>query len=158
MLFKSSIWGPANTDEEYREILKRRIKFIPVLILGGAASIAVSVILMQSGEEKGFLAGLYMGIGCGLLGASTIQFLRIRSILRDEKKLRMKRLQEYDERNVQLNLKAHNTAGTLLIVIGYVLMLVAGFFSMEVFWTVWVLVMLYFILFIAVRMIYDRVM
>ncbi|EOS36469.1 hypothetical protein AALC16_18100 [Lachnospiraceae bacterium 29-91] len=158
MLFKSSIWGPANTDEEYREILKRRIKLIPVLMLGGAASIAVSVILMQSGEEKDFLAGMYMGIGCGLLGASTIQFLWIRSILKDAKKLRMKRLQEYDERNVQLNLKAHNTAGALLIVIGYVLMLVAGFFSMEVFWTVWVLVMLYFILFIAVRMIYDRMM
>lgn len=158
MLFKSSIWGPANTDEEYREILKRRIKLIPVLMLGGAASIAVSVILMQSGEEKDFLAGMYMGIGCGLLGASTIQFLWIRSILKDAKKLRMKRLQEYDERNVQLNLKAHNTAGVILIFTGYVIMLVAGFFSMEVFWTVWALVMLYFALFITGRIIYGKVM
>ena len=94
MLFKSSIWEPVNTDEEYRETLKRRKKFIPVLMLGGAASIAVSLILMQSGEEKEFLAGLYMGIGCGILGAGAVWFLRIRSLLKDEKKLRMKRLQE----------------------------------------------------------------
>ena len=158
MLFKSSIWEPVNTDEEYRETLKRRKKFIPVLMLGGAASIAVSLILMQSGEEKGFLAGLYMGIGCGILGAGAVWFLRIRSLLKDEKKLRMKRLQEYDERNVQLNLKAHNTAGVILIFTGYVIMLVAGFFSMEVFWTVWALVMLYFALFITGRIIYGKVM
>ena len=113
---------------------------------------------MQSGEEKEFLSGLYMGLGCGILGAGAGWFLRIRSLLKDEKKLRMKRLQEYDERNVQLNLKAHNTAGVLLIITGYVIMLVAGFFSMEVFWTVWALVMLYFALFITGRIIYGKVM
>lgn len=158
MLFQSSIWGPANTDGEYRETLKRRRQFIPVLMLAGAASIAVSAVLTRSGEDKDFLAGLYMGIGCGIIGAAAAWFVKIRSILKDEKKLRMKRLQEYDERNVQLNLKAHNTAGVLLLMTGYVIMLVSGFFSMEIFWTAWGLVMLYFILFIAVRMIYDKMM
>ena len=156
MLFMSSIWGPANTDEEYRETLKTRRRFIPVLMLGGAASIAVSVILIRVREEKDFVAGLYMGLGCGILVASIILFLRIRSLLRDEKKLRMKRLQEFDERNIQITLKAHNTAGVLLIMTGYVIMLVSGFFSMEVFWTAWGLVMLYFVLFIVGRFIYDK--
>ena len=71
MLFKSSIWEPVNTDEEYRETLKRRKKFIPVLMLGGAASIAVSLILMQSGEEKEFLAG------CGQLGDAVLSRVRL---------------------------------------------------------------------------------
>lgn len=134
------------------------MKFIPALMLGGAASIVVSFILMKSGEEKDFLSGLYMGLGCGILAAGAVWFLKIRSILKDERKLRMKRLQEYDERNIQLNLKAHNTAGALLIITGYVIMLIAGFFSMEVFWTVWGLVMLYFALFITGRMIYNKMM
>lgn len=158
MLFQIAMWGPVNTDEEYREVLKKRKRSIPALMLGGAASIVVSFILMQSGEEKDFLSGLYMGIGAGILAASVVRLLRIRSILRDEKKLRMKRLQEFDERNIQLNLKAHNTAGALLITIGYVILLVSGFFSMEVFWTVWALVMLYFALFIVGRVIYDKKM
>lgn len=157
-MFQSSIWGPANTDEEYRETLKRRRRLVPAVMLGGGVSIAVSAILMQAGEEKDFLAGLYMGIGCGILAASTVLLLRIRSLLRDEKKLRMKRLQEYDERNIQLNLKAHNTAGVLLIMTGYVIMLVSGFFSMEVFWTAWALTMLYFVLFLVGRWIYDKKM
>lgn len=157
MLFKS-MWGPANTDEEYREKLKIRQKLVPVLVIAGAAAIVVSCLLMRQEDEKAFLAGLYMGIGCGILAVSVVWFFKIRSILRDEKKLREKRLKEWDERNIQVTLKAHYMAGVLVIVAGYVTMLVAGFFSMEVFWTVWVMVMLYFALFTIGRVIYDKKM
>lgn len=157
MLFKS-MWEPAGSDEEYREKLKKRKNFIPVLVIAGAASIAVSLVLLQSGEEKDFLSGLYMGIGSGILAVSVVWFLKIRSTLRDEKKLRIKRLKESDERNIQVTLKAHYTAGVLMIMAGYVTMLVSGFFSMEVFWTVWALVMLYFVLFVAGKVIYEKKM
>lgn len=157
MLFKS-MWEPAGSDEEYREKLKRRKHFIPVLVIAGAASIVVSLILLRSGEEKDFLAGLYMGIGCGVLAVSVVWFLKIRSTLQDEKKLRIRRLKESDERNIQVTLKAHYTAGVLMIMAGYVTMLVSGFFSMEVFWTVWALVMLYFVLFVAGKVIYEKKM
>ncbi len=157
MLFRS-MWESANSDEEYRKKLKMRKRFIPVIVIAGAASIVVSMVLLQSGEEKDFLAGVYMGIGCGLLAVSVIRFLKIRSILQDEKKLRMKRLKESDERNIQVTLKAHYTAGVLMIMAGYVTMLVSGFFSMEVFWTVWALVMLYFVLFAVGRLFYEKKM
>ena len=65
---------------------------------------------------------------------------------------------ESDERNIQVALKAHYTAGVLMIMAGYVTMLVSGFFSMEVFWTVWALVMLYFLLFAAGKVIYEKKM
>ena len=45
-----------------------------------------------------------------------------------------------------------------MIMAGYVTMLVSGFFSMEVFWTVWALVMLYFVLFVAGKVIYEKKM
>lgn len=157
MLFKS-MWEPTNSDEEFRKKLKMRKHFIPVMVIAGAASIVVSMVLLQSGEEKEFLAGLYMGIGCGVLAVSVVWFLKIRSILQDEKKLRMKRLKESDERNIQVTLKAHYTAGVLMIMAGYVTMLVSGFFSMEVFWTVWALVMLYYVLFMAGRLFYEKKM
>lgn len=121
-----------------------------VAIVTGASSgvgRGVAKVLAQNGAKV-----------CACARRMELWFLRIRSLLKDEKKLRMKRLQEYDERNVQLNLKAHNTAGVILIFTGYVIMLVAGFFSMEVFWTVWALVMLYFALFITGRIIYGKVM
>ena len=157
MLFKS-MWEPAGSDEEYREKLIRRKRFIPVLILAGAAAIAVSCVLLRSGEDQAFLSGLYMGVGGGVLVVSMVWFLKIRSVLRDEKKLRINRLKESDERNSQVTLKAHYTAGVLMIVAGYVTMLVSGFFSMEVFWTVWALVMLYFVLFLAGRLFYNKKM
>ncbi len=157
MWFKS-MWEPAKTDEEYRIVLKKRRKFIPVLILLGALSIVVSMFLLQMEDEKAFVSGLYMGLGCGILAVSVVWFVRLRNLLKDEKKLRMKRLKETDERNIQVTLKAHYTAGVLLILTGYVIMLVSGFFSMEVFWTVWGLIMLYFILFIAGRLVYEKKM
>lgn len=157
MLFKS-MWGPANTDEEYREKLKYRRNFIPVMVIAGAMAIVVSQFLLQMGDEKAFLAGLYMGLGFGVLAVSIVWFFIISSTLRDEKKLRMKRLKESDERNIQVTLKAHYTAGVLILIAGYVTMLISGFFSMEVFWTVWTLVMLYFVLFLIGKVFYDKKM
>ncbi len=156
MWFKS-MWEPAKTDEEFADVLRKRRKFIPVLAMAGAAAIAASIFLIRS-EERAFLAGLYMGVGCGLLAVCVVWFLKIRSILKDEKKIRMHRLKETDERNIQVTMKAHYTAGALLIVTGYVVLLVSGFFSMEVFWTVWVLIMLYCALFAVGRLFYERKM
>lgn len=156
MWFKS-MWEPAKTDEEFADVLRKRRKFIPVVAMAGAAAIAASIFLIRS-EERAFLAGLYMGVGCGLLAVCVVWFLKIRSILKDEKKIRMHRLKETDERNIQVTMKAHYTAGALLIVTGYVVLLVSGFFSMEVFWTVWVLIMLYCALFAVGRLFYERKM
>ncbi len=155
MLFQS-MWGSANTDEEYREKLRKRRNFIPVMVIAGIAAIVVSQFLLHQGDEKDFVAGLYMGLGSGVLAVSVVWFFKLRGTLRDEKRLREKRLKEWDERNIQMTLKAHYTAGILMIMAGYVTMLVSGFFSMEIFWTVWVMVMLYFILFTIARAIYDK--
>lgn len=158
MLFKS-MWEPANSDEEYREKLRIRKNFIPVMAAAGAIAVAASIGLLRFGEEKNyFMAGLYMGVGCGILVVSIAWFFIIRRTLRDEKKLRMKRLRESDERNIQVTLKAHYTAGVLVIIAGYVTMLISGFFSMEVFWTVWALIMLYFALFLVGRVFYEKKM
>lgn len=152
-----SIWEPAKTDEEFADVLRKRRNFIPVMAMAGAAAIAASTFLLRS-EERAFLAGLYMGLGCSLLAVCVVWFLKIRSILKDEKKIRMRRLKEADERNIQVTMKAHYTAGALLIAVGYAVLLVAGFFSMEVFWTVWTFVMLYFVLFVIGRVFYERKM
>lgn len=150
-----SMWEPAKTDEEFAEVLRKRRNLIPVLAMAGAAAIAASTFLLRS-EERAFLAGLYMGVGCGLLAVCVVCFLKIRSILKDEKKIRMHRLKETDERNIQVVMKAHYTATVLLIAVGYAVLLVSGFFSMEVFWTVWVLVMLYCVLFAIGKTFYER--
>lgn len=156
MWFKS-MWEPAKTDEEYKAVLKMRRKVLLVPAIAGAVSIAASIFLLKSGARE-FLAGLYMGLGCGILAAAAVCFLRIRSILKDEEKIRTHRLKETDERNIQVTLKAHNTAGVMLIMTGYAILLASGFFSMEVFWTVWALLMLYFAFFIIGRMVYERKM
>lgn len=155
MLFKS-MWGPAKTDEEFREKLRQRKNFTPVMTILGMASIIASMFLLRSDGDRDFVAGLYMGLGCGIIAVNIIWFLKIRSLLKDEKKLRMKRLKESDERNIQVTLKAHYTAGVLLILAGYMILLISGFFSMEVFWTVWALIMLYFFLFLIGKVIYEK--
>lgn len=159
MLIKA-LWRGAKTDEEYREVLQKRKILIFVLMLAGAAAIGVSICLgiKASGEGQAFLCGLYMGMGCGILLGGVIGLTKIRRTLRDEKKLRQKRLEESDERNIMVNQKAYYMAGVLVMTIGYLVFLFAGFFSMEVFWTVWTLLILYFLLFFVFRRIYDKKM
>lgn len=159
MLVKA-LWKGAKTDEEYREVLKRRKNFIFVLMLAGAAAIGVSICLGLGlfGKEEDFLSGLYMGMGCGILAGSVMGLIKIGRTLRDEKKLRQKRLEESDERNIQVTQKAYYMAGICVMTIGYMVFLFAGFFSMEVFWTVWSLLMLYFLLFAVCKKIYNKKM
>lgn len=159
MLVKA-LWKGAKTDEEYREVLKKRKHFIYVLMLAGAAAVGVAICLGLGlfGKEEDFLSGLYTGMGCGLIAGGIMGLLKIQSVLRDEKKLRQKRLEESDERNIQVTEKSYYAAGIGVMAVGYFVFLFAGFFSMEVFWTVWSLLILYFVLFFICKKIYEKKM
>lgn len=159
MLVKA-LWKGAKTDEEYRDVLKKRRYVVFVMMAAGAAAIGVSICLGLGvfGKEEDFLSGLYMGMGCGILAGSIMSLIKIRKTLQDEKMLRQKRLEESDERNIQVTQKAYYMAGICVMTVGYLVFLFAGFFSMEVFWTVWLLLMLYFLLFFVCRKIYDKKM
>lgn len=159
MLIKALGKG-AKTDEEFKAVLKKRRFIIYMIMLAGIAAIGVSIYigLDSSVGEADFLSGVYMGMGCGIFVAGIISLIKIKRILQDEKKLRHKRLEESDERNIMVNQKAYYMAGLMVITIGYIVFLFAGFFSMEVFWTVWALLMLYCFLFLVCKRIYDKKM
>ena len=159
MLMKA-LWRGAKTDEEYRQVLKNRKWVIFALIAAGVASIGVSICLGLGlfGKEEDFLSGVYMGMGCGILAGGIVGLIKIGRLLRNEKSLRQKRLEEADERNIQVTQKAYYSAGICVMTVGYIVFLFAGFFSMEVFWTVWSLLILYCILYYVCRKIYDKKM
>lgn len=155
-----TFWTGAKTDDEYRKVLKRRCVGTGFMMAAGIAAFIVAAVIMKSGkgENSDFLGGVYSGMGTGILAAGTIFFFRIRRLFKNPELLRQRRLKESDERSVLLNQKALYLSGVFVIIGAYAAFLAAGFFSMAVFWTIWTIIMVYFIIYLICRNILERLM
>lgn len=126
--------------EQYKEKLKIQNIFLAVgstiLILFAIAGIGselgwFSMIQPVSGDSHWQSAwrGFLTGAACGL-GALMITFyIRNRLALRDERKLKKLYVKEHDERTVQIYTCARNSAMQILLIVGLVATVIAGYFS-----------------------------
>lgn len=120
----------ATTNEEFKKVLqKRNICFIAAIAVGLAASVTAFL-----ASEKGLTAlsdhilGVYRGVGCGLAAGALVLLIKNFRILRDEKKLKAKRLEQYDERLLEINQRAVNTAAMVMIFFVFAGGLIGGIF------------------------------
>jgi len=74
---------------------------------------------------NGYLTGVSCGLGAMMIGG----LIRNRQALKDEKKLKALYVKEHDERTVQIYTYARNTAMQILLIIGLVATVIAGYFS-----------------------------
>lgn len=148
----------AKTDEEYRGKLKNRIKINAALSLLGLITIVVGIFYMSRGEDmrSGFLCGLFVGTGLAIVFYGLKEVLKIRKLLKSEKRLREERLKVNDERNKMIGEKSLSWAGVVTMVLCYFGILISGFFDMVVFWTIWTIVMSYSILAVILKRYLDK--
>lgn len=146
------------TEKDYREILKKRIYLFYTFILLGGITLILSYIFSngKTAYLSPFLSGLYTGIGVGLFVCGIAFLIKTKKILKDEKKLKEKKLEEQDERNKTIAQKTMSTTGIVLLFSIYLGLIVSGIFNMIVFWTLWVLVMVYFIIFFICYIYYKN--
>lgn len=124
----------AITNEEYRLVLKKRMKITIGLILIGFITTAIAVyadIYMYAKLSQQML-GVYTGLGVGLITAGVILWIKNRLLLNNEEKLKESRLNNSDERVHEIVNKSFKAAALVMIVILYFVMLIGGIFIPEI--------------------------
>jgi hypothetical protein len=92
----------------YDKKLRIRRCFNLILVVCGFASIVVG--LLPATNISAFSKGYFCGLGFSLLAGGAVNIVKIISVLRDEEKLKAKRIKEEDERNTALNLTSSHIA------------------------------------------------
>ena len=121
----------ATNNEEFRRQLKAKNKFMWLFIVLGIFSAAVAYYCEFFGKMKvdDYMLGVYCGIGVGLVGAGVALLIRNKRLLKDEAKLKKARLEQTDERNVEIGIHAQRIAAMVLLVAMYLVFLLGGLYE-----------------------------
>lgn len=133
--------------EQYKEKLK-----IQNFILSAGCLILAVFAVLAIGSELGWIKllspvtgddhwhsswnGFITGSSCGIFALMLFLLLRNRRALKDEKQLKQLYVKEHDERSIQIQILARNTAMQILLWVGIVATVVAGYFSKTVSLTI----------------------
>jgi uncharacterized membrane protein len=120
----------AKTNEEYKNVIKNRMKIMVVVIIVGIITAAFGF-----GAEFFFklpisdnMLGVFLGIGSGLFAAGIAIWIKNRLLLNNEEKLKESRLNNTDERIQEIGNKAFRVATYVLLVVLYATALIGGLF------------------------------
>ena len=121
----------ASNNEEFRRQLKAKNKFMWLFIVLGIFSAAVAYYCEFFGKMKvdDYMLGVYCGIGVGLVAAGVALLIRNKRLLKDEAKLKEARLEQTDERNVEIGIHAQRIAAMVLLVAMYLVFLLGGLYE-----------------------------
>ena len=129
------------------DLYKEKLKITNIFLAIGCVVLAVFAIL-AIGSELGWFRilkpiagdghwqsawfGFVTGASCGLFALMLVSLIRNRRALKDEKKLKKLYVKERDERTIQIQTLARNTAMQILLLVGLVAAVIAGYFSITV--------------------------
>jgi len=121
----------AKTNEEYRRVIKTRMRIMVLLAILGAITAAVGFAAEMWIEVpvSDLMLGVYTGFGTGLFFAGIILWIKNRLLLGNEQKLKESRLNNTDERIKEISSKAFHAATYFMIVAMYVIALIGGLFD-----------------------------
>lgn len=133
------------------EHYKEKLKLTNIFLTIGCMVLAVFAIL-AIGSEIGWFrilkpvagdshwqsawSGFVTGASCGIFALMLFCLIRNRHALKDEKKLKKLYVKEHDERTIQIQTLARNTAMQILLLGGLVATVIAGYFSITVSLTI----------------------
>jgi len=108
-----------------------------VLAIGGELG-WISVLKPVVGDDHWHSAwyGYCTGASCGLAAVMLFGMIRNVRAMKDEKKLKKLYIKEHDERSLQIQILARNTAMQILLLVGLAASVVAGYFSRTVSTTI----------------------
>lgn len=123
----------AKNNEEYKEVLKKRLVRVRLTCLAGLLVIAGVAVLtcLLPGKVDDYHQGVTYGMGTGLILGSAIAMLRIRKTLANEDKLKTQRLKETDEREIEIGNMALKQTAKLILAVLYLSMVFGALVSEE---------------------------
>lgn len=117
----------AVTNEEYRcELNKKKSLYFLICVVGlitlliSICSTMDMIILSEQMRE------VFSGLGFGLMLAGSLLIVRVQYILRDEVRLKKDRLNNSDERNVEISNRSFRSAAMILVLSLYVTALIGS--------------------------------
>ena len=121
----------ATNNEEYRQQIQAKNKYMWGLILLGLITAVIAYYMEFSGKMKvdDYMLGVYCGLGVGLFASGIALLIRNKRLLKDEAKLKEARLQATDERNVEIGMHAQKIAAIVLLVVIYLVFLIGGVYD-----------------------------
>lgn len=150
----------AKNNEEYKTVLKKRRNKCWLLFGAGTVTAALSIVAAVFGADiaDAYQIGIVSGLGGGLILGSLIAITRICRTLASEERLKEKRLRETDEREIEVANQALQVTSKIILVVLYILMIVGGLFSEEIFSTCILLIGIFLVSYTIGCKIYGKVL
>lgn len=152
-------WNIPANDEEYARMIRRKTKWLYGLLVFGAILLTLGVLneyLAFFPAADSFSDGVYSGVGAGFCVAAIVFLFKNKKLLGDARMLHVKRIEEYDERKIEITRKVAVTTFTIFSVILFTAAMIAGFFSRTVFYCCYLGILLLALIFIAVTHYYNK--
>ncbi|MDF2487034.1 MAG: hypothetical protein K0R46_3202 [Herbinix sp.] len=120
----------ANTNEEYKQVVKIRMYRFLCLGLVGAITFVTALLaeFYWKLDVKEQMLGVYTGAGAGILGASVLLWIKNKRLLGNEEKLKASRISNADERIKEISNKAFKMAAVIMLIAMYATALIGGLF------------------------------
>ena len=120
----------AKTNEEYKNVLKSRMKFMVAISIVGiiTATVGFGAEFYFKASINDHMLGVYSGIGVGLFVAGIILWIKNRLLLNNDEKLKESRLNNTDERIQEISNKAFRVATYMMLIALYATALIGGLF------------------------------
>lgn len=147
--------------EKFKLDIQRRIYGFSGLILLFVLTYYFMNLMYSNGDGSNasdFIRGFQLGIFSAMVGATVVRILVYNAALRNETKLRKLHIEETDERNQLIALKAGGFASLVELIVSVLATLVAGFFSNTVFFTLLGVVLFIVFLRLITKLVYQRIL
>ena len=120
----------AKTNEEYKKVLKTRMKFMVAVSIIGiiTATLGFSGEFYFNVQINEQMLGVYSGIGVGLFAVGIILWIKNRLLLNNDEKLKASRLNNTDERIQEIHNKALGVTTCVMGGVLYAIALIGGLF------------------------------
>ncbi len=148
----------AATNEEYRKVIKNKNCYLAVLIIVGIL-IAAAAFIVSEKEITAlpeYMLGVYSGAGTGIALAGVILLVKNLILLKDENKLKERRIENADERLLEISNLAIRAAVRVMLLATLAVSMIGGIFYPILVKMLLFIVMCFLFSYIAAFRIYQR--
>lgn len=150
----------AKNNEEYRKELKTKNLVLGILMICSLVAAGIVLWAKRQGISKlsDYIAGVYCGAGTGIAIGCLINLIKNLIRMKDEEKLKKSRLENTDERILEIRDKAQRMAMLVLLLTIFAGGMIGGIFYPILIRTVLVLIYVFLFAYVIAYWVYQKKM